>query len=314
MKANARDHGAGDDEVRAEPVFLLSLVKHDLESANGEGQQAEPDSVNASECLAHALEVGRIFNDAAGENDRQNAHRNIEEEDPAPGVVVGDPAADGRSDGRSDDDGHAVDGEGDAPFFGRKSVGQDGALAGLQAAAGRALKDAEDDQQSQRVGKPATERKEGEGDDATHVEALAADAVGDPAADGENDGVRDQVRSENPGRLVVACAERPGDVRKGNVGNRGIERFHECGERDSEGDNPRIEPRLPRLVKMKFAVGVPRFRRRGRGRLRHARSLKNFCCNAAGTGSKESRQLEVSRLQVGEESGGLRSRAVLVTG
>ncbi len=95
--------------------------------------------------LADALEIGRVFHDAAGENEGENAYGDIEEEDPAPGVVVGDPAADGGTDGGRDDDGHPVDGEGDAAFLGSEGVGQDGALAGLQAPAGRALKDAEDD-------------------------------------------------------------------------------------------------------------------------------------------------------------------------
>ena len=196
----------------------------------------ETDAVDAAEFLADALEVGRVFNDAAGENDGENADGDIEEEDPAPGIVVGDPAADGGPDGGCDDDGHPVDGEGDAAFFRSEGIGEDGALAGLQAPAGRALKDAEEDQQSERVGETATERKDGESDDTAHVEALAADAVGDPAADGQNDGVGDQVGGENPGGLFVTGAERPGNVRKGDVGDGGIERFHERGERDGEGD------------------------------------------------------------------------------
>ena len=64
-----RDYGAGDDEVRAEPVFLLPLVEHDLQSADGHGEQAKTDAVDAAELLAHALQVRRIFNDAAGQND-----------------------------------------------------------------------------------------------------------------------------------------------------------------------------------------------------------------------------------------------------
>ena len=99
--------------------------------------------------LADALEIGRVFHNAAGEKHGENADGNIEEEDPAPGIVVGDPAADGGADGRCYDDGHAVDGEGDAAFLGSEGIGEDGALAGLQAPAGRALKDAEDDEQSE---------------------------------------------------------------------------------------------------------------------------------------------------------------------
>ncbi len=112
--------------------------------------------------LADALEVGRVFHDAAGENNGENAYGDIEEEDPAPGIVVGNPAADGGPDGGCDDDRHSVDGEGDAAFVGSEGIGEDGALAGLEASAGRALKDAEDDEQSERVGEAAAERKDGE--------------------------------------------------------------------------------------------------------------------------------------------------------
>ena len=262
--------------MRAEPVFFLPLVEHDLQRPDGDGEQAQTDAVDAAEFLADALEVGRVFNDAAGENDGENADGDIEEEDPAPAIVVGDPAADGGPDGGCHHDGHPVEGERDAAFFRREGIGQDGALAGLQAPTRRALKDAEEDQQRERTGETATERKNGESDDTAHVEALAADAVGNPAADGQNNGVRDQVRGKNPRGLFVTGAERPGNVRQGNIGDGRIERFHERGERDCESDDPRIESRLPCLIEMKFAVGVPRFRRRGRGRLRHARSLESF--------------------------------------
>ena len=150
-------------------------------------------------------------------------------------------------------------------FFGSEGIGQDSALAGLQPSAGRALADAEDDQQSQGVGEAATERENGESGDATHVEPLAANAVGDPAADGQHDGVRDQIGGQNPGGFVVTGAERPGDMRQRYVGDGGIERLHEGRQRHREGDDPRIEPRFPRLIKMKFTVGVPRFHRRVSG-------------------------------------------------
>ena len=81
--------------------------------------------------------------------ERDDADRDVEEEDPAPGVVVDDPAADGGAEHGRDDDGHAVNREGHAALLRREGVGEDGLLAGLEAAAGRALQDAEEDQHAE---------------------------------------------------------------------------------------------------------------------------------------------------------------------
>ena len=88
-----------------------------------------------------------------------NAHRDIEEEDPAPRVVVGDPAADGRPDGGRHHHGHAINSESDTALFRREGIGQDCALAGLQAPAGRALNDAEEDQQGSEFARPQQKEK-----------------------------------------------------------------------------------------------------------------------------------------------------------
>ena len=48
-----RQHGQGDDEVRAKPVVFLTLVEHDLQAADADGQQTNaPDSRCPSFCAA----------------------------------------------------------------------------------------------------------------------------------------------------------------------------------------------------------------------------------------------------------------------
>ena len=91
----------------------------------------------------------------------------------------------------------------------------------------------------------AEQRADGEQGDAGHVEALASEAVGEPAGDGQNDGAGDQIAGEDPGGLFLAGAESAGDVRQGDVGDGGVEHLHEGGERDGEGDRPRIVVGLP---------------------------------------------------------------------
>ena len=97
--------------------------------------------------------------------------------------------------------------------------------------------------------RPQSSEASGEEEDAAHVEALAADAVGDPAADGQHHGVGDQVAGEDPGGFFGAGGERAADVGHGDVGDGGVERLHEGGEGDGDGDGPGIGAGSPRVVK-----------------------------------------------------------------
>ena len=80
----------------------------------------------------------------------------------------------------------------------------------------------------------------GEQRHADHVEALAADHIGQPAAHRQHDGVGDQISGDDPGALVDAGAEAAGDVAQRDVGDRGVEHDHEGGDRDDDGDEPRV--------------------------------------------------------------------------
>ncbi len=164
-------------------------------------------------------------------------------------VVVDDPSADGGAEDGSENHRHAVDGKGHAALFRREGVGQNGLLAGLQSSAGSALQDAEEDQHAEGGRKAAKQRGQREEQDAGHVKALAADAVGDPAADGQHHGIGDQVTGEHPGGFVAAGGERAADMRHGYVGDGGVERLHEGGQRDRDGDDPGIGAGLPGVMK-----------------------------------------------------------------
>ena len=68
-----------------------------------------------------------------------DADGHVDEEYPAPLVVVGNPATEGGPHRRRDDGGDAVDGARHPALLGWKAVRQDGLAGGLQAAAGCAL-------------------------------------------------------------------------------------------------------------------------------------------------------------------------------
>ena len=112
-----------DDEGRAEPVVDLAAVEEDLECSGAESDEGYADAVDAkfpgfsiaagaSNGLA-LLGVGLgIVDEAAGEEEGEDADGNVDEEDPTPVVVVGDPAAEDRADGGSGDDSDGVESEG----------------------------------------------------------------------------------------------------------------------------------------------------------------------------------------------------------
>ena len=108
-----------------------------------------------------------------------------------------------------------------------------------------ALQDAGDDQQRQRGGEAAEQRADGEHRHAGHVEALAPEAVGEPAGDGQDDGAGHQVAGEHPGGFFLAGAERAGHVGQGDVGDGGVEHLHEGRQRDRKRDQPGIVFGMP---------------------------------------------------------------------
>ena len=174
--------------------------------------------------------------------------RQVHQEDPSPGVVVCDPTAECRTNRRSEDSRHAIQRKGETPQARRKRIRQNGLRHRLQAAAASTLNHARDQQNSQAGRDAARERADSKDDDAGHEKALAPEEAYQPAANGENNGIRDQVGSEHPCALILAGAQVPGDVGQGYVGDAGIEHFHEGRERHHKGNQPGVGLRLPVVV------------------------------------------------------------------
>src|ERR1039458_394151 len=73
-QADHHDDGEGDDEVGAEPVFLLAFVEHHFERAQTESQQAEAGVVDLEAVFeAAAHEVERIENQEGSEGQGKGA-------------------------------------------------------------------------------------------------------------------------------------------------------------------------------------------------------------------------------------------------
>ncbi len=227
--------------ARAEPILALAGVEQNLQRSQAEGEQADAPEIDAG--IALALEVRRIVDEARHHHQREDADGNVEVEDPAPGVVVGDPAAEGGADDGRDDDAESVGGHRLAVFLLREGLQQDGLGEGLQTASGEPLQDAEDDELGETAGHAAEQGSNGESGDTGQQHSAASEVAGQPPGHGQDDGVGDQVGGDDPGAFFVGGAEISGDVRDGDIDDRGVQNLHECGEHHGDGHDPRIDRR-----------------------------------------------------------------------
>src|ERR1022692_631763 len=83
----------------AEPVVLLALVEDDLQRAGPDHQEAEADVVEGADL--GVLDVGRIVDEAADEDEGENADGNVDLEGVAPTESIREPSAERGADDRS---------------------------------------------------------------------------------------------------------------------------------------------------------------------------------------------------------------------
>ena len=102
-------NGQVDDEVGRKPVLLVAFFEHDLQGAEADRHEEEPRKVYLP-LLLH--EVRRVLDKAHDEEDVDDAYGHVDEEDPGPGIVVGEPPAEGGREGRPQDYAEAVDAHG----------------------------------------------------------------------------------------------------------------------------------------------------------------------------------------------------------
>ncbi len=177
----------------------------------------------------------------AGEKERQQADGNIDEEDPAPTVVIRNPTAEHRPDRRGRYQHNGVESEGRSTLGRRKGIHQNGLRYGGEASTGDALEDAADQHYLQ-GGRDAAEKRHGcEENYARQIVVFASKGPAQPGAHGQDHCIRDQVGGQDPRHFIVAATEATADIRERNIGDRSVEQLHEGGNRNRHGDNPRVD-------------------------------------------------------------------------
>src|ERR1700686_8493 len=227
-----RDHRQYHDEIGFEPVVALTFIQYHLQCAESESNETETDVVNVGFTQLAALEVWRILNKPLGQQERNDADRNVDEENPAPTEVVRDPTSKRGTDCRSHHPCDAINSKCHAPLGGSERVRKDVLLTRLQASATRALKNAEDDQH-RKIERKSTQRgADGEQRNAAHVKTLAAHNRREPATQRQHDCVRNEIRGKYPRAFILTSREAAGNVRQRHVRDAGIQHLHKRGQRD----------------------------------------------------------------------------------
>src|SRR5580704_12226496 len=149
-----RNRKKENNEAALKPVFRLTAIENYFKERKAKGHENNPEPVNPefsvlARSLYFASELGRVGDEPASQNQRQNPNRNINEENPTPAPVVGDPSPERRPDHRCRHNGHAIQSKCRGPFLRRKCVHKNRLLDRSQPAASNSLQHTKKDEQSE---------------------------------------------------------------------------------------------------------------------------------------------------------------------
>ena len=171
---------------------------------------------------------------------RQEADGDVDPEHPPPGVVVGYPAAERRTDDRRDQRGQAEQRHGHALPLDREGVQQHALAARLKTAAGQTLEHAEQDQLPEARGHAAQPRGEGEYGDRQQEIVAATEMRDQPAGDRQDDRVGGKVAGDDPFAVIDRGRQPARDIAQRHDRDRGVEHLHEGRHHDDSGDDPGV--------------------------------------------------------------------------
>ncbi len=172
----------------------------------------------------------------------QDPDGHVDQEDPSPTVLVGDPSPERRADNRRDEGRQAKERHRNALLFPGEGVQQHALAAGLQTAARQALDNAKQDKLTEAAGHPAQCGTEGEYGYRQQEVVSPTQMRAQPAGDRQDNGVGGKVAGENPFTIIDRRRQAAGDIPKCDNRDRGIEHLHERRHHDRGGQ----EPRAPR--------------------------------------------------------------------
>ncbi len=228
------EHGEHSDVGGLEPVRPLPAVEHELERAEADHHQDQTLPVDRG----GLARIGGVEEEGARHEESHHADGQVHVEDPAPGPVVADPAAQRGAEDGGHHDAHAPDGHGEAALAEREDLPHGGLRHGDDGAAPQALDHSHDDEKFQ-IGREAREeRGRGEHGRAEEEEAAPAQEAGEPRGGGDRDGIRGEIGGEHPGRLLHARRQRALHVGERHVGDAGVDHLGDGDQHHRDRDQP----------------------------------------------------------------------------
>ena len=114
---DSKHTGKYPNEVRGQPRIFFPLVQHDLHAPHGDREQPETGVVEGFEIGTIGFDPGRIVDVACNQEKGKNPDRDVDVENPSPGVAVGDPAAHRWPNGWRQDGNEAIECKGLPPLL-----------------------------------------------------------------------------------------------------------------------------------------------------------------------------------------------------
>ncbi len=189
------------------------------------------------------------------DQDAQDADRQVDQEHPAPVVIVGQPAAEHRPEDRPDHHAAAEQRHRLAVLFARVDVEQGRLGERHDERAADALERAEQHHLAKRRRRRAQHRGDGEQHDRNQQQPLAPDLVGQPAADRQRDRRGDDIARQHPVDRVLRRAEARLHVRQGDVGDGRVEHLQQHRHHHPDGDDQPLAGRQRMSCDMAGVVG-----------------------------------------------------------
>ncbi len=171
---------------------------------------------------------------AHAERNADDADRQIEQEDPAPGVVLHEPAGQHRADSRREQNRHAHHAHQHADLIGRAEPVDVGHGNRDDAAAAEALQDAEKDQHVGVLRRGAEHGAHGEQCDGGQEDVLGAKAVRQPSGQRDDGGLGQRIAGDGPLHGSERGFEVDDELLQGHVDGGAVEHDHE--DADDDGD------------------------------------------------------------------------------
>ena len=251
IEADHRDDRLDPDFLGAEPADLLAAVEQQLQRADADREREEPEPVEAQMLVALGLLHEQHHADHGDDADRQ-----VDQEHPVPGVIVGEPGAQRRAHDRAEHHADAPDRHRLAALLERIGVEQARLRQRHQRGARHALQQAEQHHLLDVLRQRAQERGDGEAGDADDEQLLAPEAVGHPADRRGHDGGGDDVGGEHPVDLVERGRQRALHIGQRHVGDRGVERLHDGRRHRAHRDQhaPRLRRHRRKMRRAHFAA------------------------------------------------------------